>query len=139
MNCVEMDDNGKATVCSGHGMCVADPSAGFVRCVCDEAWEGAQCGRATSDGGDVVIVKEAKETTGFSVTIVVISLLLVVVGVAVAYLYRRNKTLEKYAVPILDEHEQIEPTMGGVDDSDSDDRHFRERKQVRPSPKEMVS
>merc|ERR1712204_154306 len=71
------------------------------------------------------------------------SLLLVVVGVAVAYLYRRNKTLEKYAVPILDEHEQIEPTMGG-NYSDSDEEHFRERKKVigsgiGRSPKEMVS
>ena len=39
------NDKGEAeyTVCSKHGICVADPNAGFVRCLCDSGWTGINC------------------------------------------------------------------------------------------------
>merc|ERR1712194_610415 len=49
-------------------------------------------------------------------------MLLVVFVVAVVYLYRRNKTLEKYAVPILDDHEQVEPRVPDYSDSDDEEQ-----------------
>eukprot|EP01083_Nonionella_stella_P300473 1025995_1 len=31
------------TVCQQHGICAADPNAGFVRCLCDNGWTGVDC------------------------------------------------------------------------------------------------
>ena len=31
------------SVCNAHGLCAIDPSSGFVRCLCDNGWEGAYC------------------------------------------------------------------------------------------------
>eukprot|EP01084_Bolivina_argentea_P261061 441040_1 len=43
-NCQQISDDKKAfSVCSGHGICVSDPSAGFARCICDEGYFGATC------------------------------------------------------------------------------------------------
>ena len=66
--------------------------------------------------------------TGFNVAIAIISILLIGFVVAVVYLYLRNKTLEKYAVPILDEAEQVEPRV--PDYSDSDSEHFHNRPKI---------
>lgn len=121
-NCIIPSEDGKSvSVCNGNGMCIADPALKFVRCVCDELFEGDYCSRPkVIDDGTSDEIKPHSDT-GFTATIAIISILLVVFVVAVVYLYRRNKTLEKYAVPILDEHEQVEPRVPDYSDSDSGD------------------
>jgi len=124
-------------VCNGNGMCIADPSAGFVHCVCDEKFEGPYCSKEVVINDNSNGMKPHSDT-GFTATIAVIAILLVVVGVAAVYLYRRNKTLEKYAVPILDEHEQVEPRVPDYSDDDSDEFPGTKRLGTHPR-KEMVT
>eukprot|EP01083_Nonionella_stella_P312169 1115630_1 len=43
-NCIVKDkEQNTFSVCNGHGLCVADPAIGFVRCVCDEKYYGDYC------------------------------------------------------------------------------------------------
>ena len=39
----EIRDDGEFDICSNHGICAADPFAGYVRCLCDDGWDGAEC------------------------------------------------------------------------------------------------
>ena len=39
----EVNDQNEFDVCSNHGMCASDPFAGYVRCLCDDNWDGAAC------------------------------------------------------------------------------------------------
>eukprot|EP01083_Nonionella_stella_P025407 69966_1 len=135
-NCIVQDKKHNTfSVCNGRGMCIADPAIGFVRCVCDEKYYGDHCGHEIKTVDMTQGTPKKHSDVGFNVAIVIISLLLIVVVFAVVYLYKRNKTLEKYAVPILDEHEQIEPRVPDYSDSDSD--HFRNRPRARNN--EMVT
>lgn len=139
-NCiVPSKDHSEVSVCSGNGMCIADPAVGFVRCVCDELFEGEDCSMKVSDHNNADGGGRAHSDTGFTATIAIISILLVVFVVAVVYLYRRNKTLEKYAVPILDDHEQIEPRVPDYSDSDSGDFPGTKRLGGVNGGKEMVT
>merc|ERR1712130_198716 len=74
------------------------------------------------DGSEGQGVPESSNVTGFKIVIGLISVFLIGFVIAVAYLYMRNKKLERYAVPMLDEHEQIEPRVPEYSD-DSDDDH----------------
>ena len=38
-----VDGKMEYSVCSGKGICAADPNAGFVRCLCDDGWTGINC------------------------------------------------------------------------------------------------
>jgi len=125
-NCITRDDADHRHVCNGRGMCVADPKLGFVRCV-DELYFGDACERKYSiddgsgDGSEV----ESSNVTGFKVVIGLISVFLIGFVIAVAYLYMRNKTLERYAVPILEDHEQIEPRVPEYSDDSDEEKGYR--------------
>eukprot|EP00485_Elphidium_margaritaceum_P008002 CAMPEP_0202702010 /NCGR_PEP_ID=MMETSP1385-20130828/15051_1 /ASSEMBLY_ACC=CAM_ASM_000861 /TAXON_ID=933848 /ORGANISM="Elphidium margaritaceum" /LENGTH=702 /DNA_ID=CAMNT_0049359561 /DNA_START=75 /DNA_END=2183 /DNA_ORIENTATION=- len=133
-NCITRHDEGYR-VCSGRGMCVADPMAGFVRCVCDARYQGDHCETAvvTPSTSDSTTTASTHSHAGFAVALLFLSLLLVAFVGGVVYLYLRNKKLEKYAVPILDEYDQeqsqqIEPRV--PDYSDSDSEHFHKRPKI---------
>jgi hypothetical protein len=87
--CVTSDaqDPTLKTVCSGKGMCAADPFAGFVRCLCDDGVTGADCGLYASGAG------HAHDDTGFHVAIAIISVFLVACLVAVVYLLMRHRQM----------------------------------------------
>merc|ERR1712048_1177442 len=117
-NCITRVNGATERVCNGRGMCVADPGLGYVRCVCDELYYGDDCSRKyVIDTGDSLTGAGDESTRGFKIVIGLISVFVI----GVAYLYMRNKKLERYAVPMLDEHEQIEPRVPEYsDDSDNE-------------------
>merc|ERR1712228_914633 len=142
-NCISrVNDPQTSRVCNGRGMCVADPKLGFVRCVCDELYYGDDCrykyeiDNSEQGNGDDMSHSEA----GFKIVIGLISVFLIGFVIAVAYLYMRNKKLERYAVPILDEHEQsqIEPRVPEYSD-DSDDDRFNNNNRRAAIKQEMVT
>lgn len=78
-------------VCGGRGMCAADPSAGMVRCLCDEGWGGVDCNLETRYSSNGLV----DDHKAFQIAIAVISIVLIaVIGIAV-YMRMRYKTLEK--------------------------------------------
>jgi len=124
-------------VCGGRGMCVADPNLKHTRCICDEKYYEDDCSKEYVPATAPTPAPQESSNAGFNVAIAIISILLIGFVVAVVYLYMRNKTLEKYAVPILDEAEQVEPRVPDYDDSDSE--HFHSRPKVSGGKQEMVT
>ena len=68
-----------------------------------------------------------------------ISVFLIGFVIAVAYLYMRNKKLERYAVPMLDEHEQIEPRVPEYSDDSDDQQASSSNKFGSRAKQEMVT
>ena len=99
-NCITEGNEDTFSVCSGNGLCVADPGIGIVRCICDEKYYGSSCNKEVQNTSSDI---QQRSYVGFNVAIAIISILLIGFIIAVVYLYMRNKTLEKYAVHILDD------------------------------------
>ena len=79
------------TVCSGRGICAADPSAGIVRCLCDSGWSGADCNTKVVSTAATV----TDNHTGFQVAIAVISIILLALIGIVVYLKMKYNSLQK--------------------------------------------
>ena len=103
------------TVCSGHGICAADPFAGFVRCLCDDGYNNdfycrnetlspttkptvapIEEGGTSEEGSTVEMSKKARD--GFVIAIIilvcVVLLLVVIFGICMRRLKLENRILQ---------------------------------------------
>jgi len=88
------------SVCSGRGVCAADPIALSVRCLCDSGYDGYLCESVAQDTSKS---SSPDNHIGFQVAISVVTILVFIfIGVTV-YLYMRNRTLEKFRVQLLED------------------------------------
>lgn len=85
------------SVCSGRGICAADPEAGFVRCLCDDGYTGNDCSQIQNTNAST----STDDHKGFTITILVICILLVILMGVVVYLYYRNKSLRELTTHLM--------------------------------------
>ena len=92
-NTTDDEGNEAFTVCSGRGICAADPNAGFVRCLCDYGWKGVFCTEIDSSSPtlsptNVPTAAGQTKKGGFIATIVILVVVVLFVVIAGYFLYR---------------------------------------------------
>lgn len=79
------------SVCSGKGICVADPNAGKSKCLCDDYWSGDFC-----DVESPYDVDKVSSSHGEMITAVVVCIVLLVIAIGVSlYLCHRIRFKEE--------------------------------------------
>ncbi|ETO13601.1 hypothetical protein RFI_23768 [Reticulomyxa filosa] len=111
------------SICSGHGLCAADPIAGSVRCLCDSGFEGDRC-ESVYHYQTTSAQASHDNHVGFQVAISVVTILVILFLAIAAYLYMRNRSLEKFRGQLLEDEadEVISPAVHD-DPKAPDDMH----------------
>eukprot|EP01083_Nonionella_stella_P249495 862674_1 len=91
-NCITENKNA-FSVCNGVGMCIADPSAGFTRCVCDEGYFGATCAEEINQIMQTPspTTSNTSNTANYTMDIVIVAVLTIVLVFVLVYCYIRKK------------------------------------------------
>jgi len=126
--CIDVNITGgnKYSVCNGKGLCVTDPIAGSVKCLCDDGWTGDTCNQVES----TIVIIQHSQSSLLTVIIICIVLLTIALGLVLILCYQIRKREENirdkqkdYIQPLTNEDVAVNIDHDHDHDYDHDHDH----------------